>query len=124
MNPENLKYAKSHEWVKLDGDIATIGISDFAQHELTDIVYVDLPPIGKQLNTGKEFGVVESVKTASDLYSPVSGTVTEVNNQLETKPDLVNQDPFGNGWMIKVKCSNTKELDSLLDAKAYTKLTK
>src|SRR5579862_5136646 len=114
MNPENLKYTKSHEWVKLEGDIATIGITDFAQHELTDIVYVDLPPTGKQLTAGKEFGVVESVKTASDLYSPISGTVIEVNNQLETKPDWVNTDPFGNGWMIKIKYSNTKELDSML----------
>lgn len=124
MNPENLKYTKSHEWVKLDGDIATLGITDFAQHELTDIVYVDLPPTGKQLAAGKEFGVVESVKTASDLYSPISGTITEVNNQLETKPDLVNTDPFGKGWMVKLKYSNIKELDSLLDSKTYTELTK
>ena len=123
MNPENLKYTKSHEWVKLEGEIATIGITDYAQHELTDIVFVDLPAVGKKIDKGGEFGVVESVKTASDIYSPVSGEVTEINKQLENKPELVNQDPFGKGWMIKIKCSNPKEADALLDAKTYSQLT-
>ena len=123
-NPENLKYNKSHEWVKLDGDIATIGITDFAQHELTDIVYVELPPLDKELTAGNDFGVVESVKTASDLYSPISGKVIEVNSQLDSKPDLVNTDPFGAGWMIKLKISNKDELNKLLSAKEYTELTK
>ena len=124
MNPENLKYTKSHEWVKLDGDIATIGITDFAQNELTDIVFVDLPAVGKKIEKGGEFGVVESVKTASDLYSPISGEVTEINKDLENKPELVNQEPFGKGWMVKLKCSNPKEVDALLDSKTYTELTK
>ena len=123
MNPDNIKYSKSHEWVKLDEDIATIGISDFAQQELTDIVYVDLPPVGKNLVAGKEFGVIESVKTASDLYSPVSGTVIKINSQLETQPDLVNKEPYGNGWLIKVKCQDIKGIDALLSAKDYTELT-
>ena len=123
MNPEDIKYTQSHEWVKLDGDIAIIGLTDYAQKELTDIVYVDLPPIGKELQAGKEFGAVESVKTASDLYSPISGTVIEINPLLESKPDLVNQDPFGNGWMIKAQCFNPKEVDALLDADEYTQLT-
>ena len=115
------KYAESHEWVKLDGDIATVGISDYAQHALGNIVYVDMPEVGDEVTQGDDFGAVESVKAASDLLSPVSGEVVEVNSDLEDKPELINEDAFTN-WIIKVKVSDPAELDNLLDAEAYKKV--
>ncbi|MDE5976454.1 MAG: glycine cleavage system protein GcvH [Muribaculaceae bacterium] len=118
---ENLRYADSHEWVSLDGDIATIGITDYAQHALGNIVYVDMPEVGDEVTQGEDFGAVESVKAASDLISPVSGEVVEINEDLEDSPELVNEDAFSN-WIMKVKISDTSELDNLLDAAAYAKI--
>ncbi len=115
---ENLRYAESHEWVSLDGEIATVGITDYAQHALGDIVYVDMPEVGDEVTAGEEFGAVESVKAASDLYSPVSGEVVKINESLEDEPGLINQDAFAN-WIMKVKVSDASELDALLDAEAY-----
>ncbi|MCX7918612.1 MAG: glycine cleavage system protein GcvH [bacterium] len=123
MDLSQFKFSKTHEWVKLEGEIATIGITDFAQKELGDVVYVELPKVGAELVAGKEFGVVESVKAASDLYSPISGTVVDVNTSLNDKPALLNNDPYGAAWLIKVKCSNPAELDSLMDEKKYKELT-
>ena len=120
---EGLKYAESHEWVKVEGDIAVIGISDFAQHSMGDLSYVDMPSVGDDVAAGEEFGAVESVKAASDLISPVSGTVIEVNEALEDTPELVNKDAFAN-WIIKVELSDKTELDSLMDAKAYEEFCK
>src|SRR5688572_22978025 len=119
MNPENLKYTKEHEWVRLDGDVAVIGITSYAQEQLGDVVYVDLPAQGATLKQMETFGAVDSVKTASDLYSPLSGEVLEINEALKASPELVNAEPYGAGWMLKVKPSNIKELDSLLDAAGY-----
>lgn len=124
MYPANLKYSKEHEWVKVDGNTATIGITSHAQSELGDIVYVELPKIGTKYSAMKEFGVVESVKTVSTLYCPVSGEVTEVNSVLSSKPEVVNTDPYGQGWVIKVKLSNPSELDKLLSASEYEALLK
>lgn len=118
---ENLRYAESHEWVSLDGEIATIGITDYAQHALGDIVYVDMPEVGDEVTAGEEFGAVESVKAASDLFSPVSGEVVEINEALEDEPGLINQDAFAN-WIIKVKVSDPSEIDALLDAEAYAQI--
>ena len=118
---EGIKYADSHEWVKVEGNIGFIGISDYAQHSLGDIVYVDLPAEGDEISKGEEFGAVESVKAASDLYSPVSGTIIEVNSALEGEPELINQDAYEN-WIIKVELADPTELDSLLDAAAYEKI--
>ena len=118
---DDRKYADSHEWVKLDGDIATVGISDYAQHALGNIVYVDMPEEGDEVNQGEDFGAVESVKAASDLISPVSGEVVEVNEELVDKPELINENAFDN-WIIKVKISDPSELDKLMDAEAYKKL--
>ena len=118
---EGIKYADSHEWVKVEGNIGFIGISDYAQHSLGDIVYVDLPSEGDEISKGEEFGAVESVKAASDLYSPVSGTIIEINNALEGEPELINQDAYEN-WIIKVELADPSELDSLLDAAAYEKI--
>lgn len=118
---ENLRYSDSHEWVSVDGDIATIGISDYAQHALGDIVYVDMPEVGDEVTAGEDFGAVESVKAASDLISPVSGEVVEINESLEDEPELVNKDAFEN-WIIKVRLSDPSEVDALLDAAAYAKL--
>ena len=117
--PENLHYTKDHEWVKLEGDIATVGITDFAQKELGDIVYVEVETIGKQLNAGDVFGTVEAVKTVSDLYLPVSGTITGLNPELSKSPELVNDDPYEKGWMIKMKVNNKADVEKLLDAVAY-----
>ncbi len=119
--PENLRYADSHEWVSLDGDVATVGITDYAQHALGNIVYVDMPEVDDEVTAGEEFGAVESVKAASDLISPVSGTVVEINENLEDQPELVNEDAFAN-WIMKVKISDPAELDNLLDAAAYAKI--
>lgn len=118
---DDRKYADSHEWVKVDGDIATVGISDYAQHALGNIVYVDMPEVGDEVTQGEDFGAVESVKAASDLISPISGEVVEVNEELVDKPELINEDAFGN-WIMKVKMSDPSELDSLLDAEAYKKI--
>ena len=117
--PENLRYTKEHEWVSVDGDIATIGITDFAQKELGDIVYVEIETKGKDLEAGSVFGSVEAVKTVSDLYLPVAGTITEVNPQLNKNPELVNTDPYGEGWMVKMKLANPGDVQTLLDAAAY-----
>lgn len=117
----DLRYAESHEWVSLEGDIATVGITDYAQHALGDIVYVDMPEVGDEVTAGEEFGAVESVKAASDLYSPVSGEVVEINEALEDEPGLINQDAFAN-WIMKVKVSDPSEVEALLDAEAYAKI--
>lgn len=118
---EGLRYADSHEWVKLEGDIATVGITDYAQHALGNIVYVDMPEVGDEVVAGEDFGAVESVKAASDLISPVSGEVVEINEALEDAPELINEDAFEN-WIIKVKVSAPEEIDNLLDAAAYAKI--
>lgn len=117
--PEGLKYSKEHEWVRVEGDIAIIGITDFAQSELGDIIYVDIETVGEELNANEIFGSVEAVKTVSDLFLPISGEVLEVNEKLTDEPELVNTDAYGEGWMIKMKISDASELDTLMDAKAY-----
>lgn len=119
---EDRRYADSHEWVKLEGEFATVGISDYAQHALGNIVYVDMPEVGDEVTAGEEFGAVESVKAASDLISPISGEVVEINEALEDEPELVNQDSYAN-WIMKVKVSNPSEIDGLLDAAGYAKVT-
>ena len=119
---DELRYADSHEWVKLEGETAYVGITDYAQHALGNIVYVDMPEEGDEVTAGEEFGAVESVKAASDLISPVSGEVIEVNEALNDEPELVNQDPYAN-WIIKVKLSDPSEIDNLIDAAAYAKVT-
>ena len=120
--PGTLRYTKDHEWIKLEGNIATVGITDFAQKELGDIVFVDIDTVGKPLNANDIFGTVEAVKTVSDLYLPVSGTVTEVNPALEANPESVNSDPYGTGWMVKMEVDNPAEVAALLDAAAYKAL--
>ena len=120
--PENLKYTKDHEWVAVDGDVATVGITDFAQGELGDIVFVEIETEGETLDKEEVFGTIEAVKTVSDLYMPVSGEITEFNTELEDKPELVNQEPYEGGWMIKVKMSDPSELDSLLSSEEYKAL--
>ena len=117
--PGDLRYTKDHEWIKLESDTATIGITDFAQRELGDIVYVEVETVGKHLEAGAVFGTVEAVKTVSDLFLPVNGTITELNSKLSNAPELVNNDPYGDGWMIKMKVDNPSEIDSLMDAKSY-----
>jgi len=118
--PSDLRYARTHEWARISGDTATIGITDHAQHELTDVVFVELPAVGAQLKAGAACAVVESVKTASDIYSPVSGQVLEVNQAVVDNPALVNSEPYGGGWFYKVKLSNPSEVGSLLSPEAYT----
>ncbi len=120
--PANLRYTKDHEWISMEGDIATIGITEFAQGELGDIVYVDISSKGKSFAAEEVFGTVEAVKTVSDLFLPVSGTVTEVNAALEAQPELVNTDPYGAGWMIKMKVDNIANVETLMDAAAYQAL--
>lgn len=120
--PENLKYTKDHEWVLLEGDTATVGITDFAQRELGDIVYIEIETVGQELGSQDIFGSVEAVKTVSDLYMPVAGSVTEVNPDLTATPESVNQDPYGKGWMMKMKVSDVAEVEALMDAKAYAEL--
>lgn len=120
---EGLYYAESHEYVKVEGEFGYVGITDYAQHELGNVVYVDMPEVDDEVTAGEEFGAVESVKAASDLLSPVSGTVVEVNEDLEDHPEKINEDAFGN-WIIKVKLSDPSELDNLMDAKAYAEMTK
>jgi len=120
--PAGLRYTKDHEWIKLDGNIATIGITDFAQHELGDIVYVDISTKGKALAAEEVFGTVEAVKTVSDLFLPAAGTITEVNPLLDAKPELVNSDPYGDGWMVKVTVDNTADIEKLMTSEAYMNL--
>lgn len=117
--PAELKYTKDHEWVRLEGNTAYIGITDFAQRELGDIVYVDINTVGKTVNKEEVFGTVEAVKTVSDLYMPLSGEVLEVNSKLDANPELVNSDPYGDGWMVKVSVANTADFDTLLSADDY-----
>lgn len=117
--PENLKYTKDHEWVKIDGDTATVGVTDFAQEQLGDVVFVEVETEGESLNKGDVFGTIEAVKTVSDMYMPISGEVSEVNAKLEDAPETVNEDPYGEGWMIKIKIDNTDELNDLLSADDY-----
>lgn len=123
-NPDDLKYTRNHEWIRDNGDgTATIGITDFAQSELGDIVFVELEQPGFEFDKDDEFGTVEAVKTVSELYAPVSGEITEINEQLEAEPELVNDDPFGNGWMLKISLSDASELDELMDADKYNEIT-
>ncbi|AEH01226.1 glycine cleavage system protein GcvH [Lacinutrix sp. 5H-3-7-4] len=117
--PAELKYTKDHEWVKIDGDIVTVGITDFAQSELGDIVYVEVETLDETLDVEEVFGTVEAVKTVSDLFLPVSGEIIEFNELLEDEPEKVNSDPYGEGWMVKIKCTNTSEFDNLLSADDY-----
>lgn len=118
--PETLGYAaETHEWARLEGDLCTVGISDYAQHEIGDVVYVELPEVGTQVRAGKEFGVVESVKSAFDLYAPMSGEVVEVNHTLDENPELVNKDCYGAGWMIRVRVLDPREFERLCSAEAY-----
>lgn len=117
--PENLKFTKDHEWVKVDGTIATVGITDYAQGELGEIVFVDVQTEGETLDKEESLGAIEAVKTVADIFMPVSGTVTEFNKELEGAPQLVNQDPYGKGWIVKVEMSNPAEVEELLDAEAY-----
>ncbi|MDF7812901.1 glycine cleavage system protein GcvH [Hymenobacter sp. YC55] len=120
--PANLKYTKEHEWIRVEGDVAYIGITDHAQKELGDIVYVDIDTLDKEVAQDEVFGTVEAVKTVSDLFSPISGTVLEVNSHLEGNPEAVNSDPYGDGWMVKIAVANPAELDGLLSAEAYGEL--
>ncbi len=120
MYPDDLKYAQTHEWVR-SGDPATIGISQFAQEELGDLVFVDLPQVGRALQAGESFGSVESVKTVSDVYAPAAGEVVDINEALSNAPELINSDPYGEGWLIKLKLTNPSDLDALMDAAAYEK---
>ncbi len=117
--PENLRYAESHEWILVNNGIGTVGITDHAQHELSDVVFVEVPKIGKTVKAKETVAVVESVKAASDIYSPVSGEVVEINDSLNSDPALINSDPFGKAWIYKIKLSNPSEIDSLKDSKAY-----
>lgn len=117
--PADIKYSKDHEWIKAEGDYAIVGISDFAQSELGDIVFVEIDTVGETLSKDAVFGTVEAVKTVSDLFMPVSGEVLEVNSKLESSPELVNQDPYGEGWLIKIRLSNPEELNTLMDSTSY-----
>ncbi|NJM94720.1 MAG: glycine cleavage system protein GcvH [Cytophagales bacterium] len=119
--PDDLKYTKDHEWVRIDGSLATVGITDFAQNELGDIVYVDITTVGEVVQAGAVFGTIEAVKTVSDLFMPLSGKVVDVNTAIDGAPELVNQDPYGRGWIIKVECHEKEELAQLLDVAAYRK---
>lgn len=117
--PNDLKYTKTHEWVRLEGDVATIGITDFAQSELGDVVYVDLPEVGRILAEGETFGSVESVKTVSDLYAPIGGEVVDVNSMLGGQSELINTDPYGKGYILKIRVADPSQVDALMDAEAY-----
>ncbi len=120
--PQDLFYAKTHEWVSLDGDIATVGITDFAQSQLSDLTFVELPDVGTEFNAGDEAAVVESVKAAADVYAPLSGEVVDVNPNLEDNPELINLDPFGKGWLFKMRVNNESEVDGMMDAESYEEL--
>lgn len=121
--PDNLKYTEDHEWIKIEGNIGYIGITEYAQGELGDVVFVDIDPELKEITKGSTFGTIEAVKTVSDLYAPCNGKVLEVNKELANTPEDVNNDPFGRGWMVKVEINDLKELNDLLDAESYKKLT-
>jgi glycine cleavage system H protein len=121
VNPEDLHYTPSHEWVRIDGDVGTIGITDYAQKELGEIVYLELPEVGHVFNAGDEFGTVESVKAVSELFTPVSGEVVEINRGAVTEPGIVNDDPFGDGWLIKMKLTTDEEIGKLMSAEEYAK---
>ncbi len=120
--PSELKYTKDHEWIKIDGDIATVGITDFAQGELGDIVYVEVETVGEELEQEEVFGTVEAVKTVSDLFLPLTGEIVEFNETLESDPELVNSDPYGEGWMVKIKISDASQIDDLLSADGYKEI--
>ncbi len=120
--PANLKYTKDHEWVRVEGDTAIVGITDFAQDALGDIVFVELPKVGQDVDAGKGAAVVESVKSVSDVYAPLSGKVSEVNSELEASPETVNKDPYKSGWMFKIKLKNKSDVEKLMDSKAYGQL--
>ncbi|HEY5621194.1 MAG TPA: glycine cleavage system protein GcvH [Pontiella sp.] len=120
--PQDLFYSKTHEWVSLDGDIATVGITDFAQSQLSDLTFVELPEVGTEFSSGDEAAVVESVKAAADVYAPVSGEVVEVNSDLEDSPELINKDAFGDGWLFKLKVTDESDVDNMLDADSYEEL--
>jgi len=120
--PADLKYTQDHEWARVEDDIVTVGITDYAQGELGDIVYIDLPEVGTRVDAEGTFGTIEAVKAVSDLFAPVSGEVVEVNSNLESKPEVVNDDPYGEGWMIKIKISNMEEIDNLLNETQYQEL--
>ena len=122
MNLESLKYTNDHEWLRIDGNFAYVGITNFAQGELGDIVYVEIEKLDKNVKKGEVFGTVEAVKTVSDLFMPVSGEIIEVNEKLESEPELVNNDPYGDGWMVKIKCDDISQIDQLLDLNSYEKL--
>jgi len=119
MTPEDSRYAKSHEYVHVEGDTGTVGITDYAQKELGDVVFVELPTVGTQLDAGDELGSIESVKAVSELFTPVSGEVTEVNERLRDKPELVNTDPYGDGWMVRIRMTDATEVDELMNAEEY-----
>ena len=120
--PENVKYTSEHEWIRVEGDVAYVGITDYAQEQLGDIVFVDIPTVGETLEGGEVFGTIEVVKTISDLFLPVAGEVLEQNEALEEKPELVNTDPYGEGWLIKIKPANVADVEGLLDAEGYKKV--
>ncbi len=120
--PKDLKYTKDHEWIRVAGDTGVVGITEYAQGELGDVVFVELPAVGAKLQQGKQFGTIEAVKTVSDLFAPVSGEVVEVNEALKDSPEVVNKDPYAGGWMVKVKISNATELDGLLDSAKYQEM--
>lgn len=120
--PDNLKYTKDHEWIKVEGDIATVGITDYAQHELGDIVYIEVNTVGEALEQEETFGTIEAVKTVSDLFMPVSGEVVEFNEELESNPEMANKEPYDAGWIVKIKISDASEIDALMDADAYKEI--
>lgn len=120
--PENLKYTKDHEWIKIEGDTGTIGITDFAQGELGDIVFIEVETVGEELDAEEAFGTIEAVKTVSDLFMPISGKVLEFNEALENNPEIVNQDPYGEGWIVKIELTKKEELEELLDDNGYKEL--
>jgi glycine cleavage system H protein len=122
--PADLKYTRTHEWVRISGTVAEVGITDFAQNQLSDVTYVELPEVHKKLETGKEACTVESIKAASDIYAPLSGTVIEINSTLSSNPEIVNSDPYGKGWLFKIKIENQSELANLLSANAYEAIVK
>lgn len=124
MEPKELKYSKEHEWIKLDGETAIVGITDFAQKQLTDIVFVELPEKGKHATASKPMAVIESVKSVSDIFAPLSGEIVDVNTKLQDNPEIINKDPYGDGWMVKIKLENKEELDSLMGFEEYEKLAK
>ncbi len=120
--PDNVKYTKDHEWIRTDGKFGWIGITDYAQGELGDIVYIDIPSVGTGIVQGKTFGTIEAVKAVSDLFAPVTGEIVEINSELQSHPEIINKDPYGNGWMVKVVVSDSAQLEALLDSQAYKSL--